>query len=170
MGEHRAAAGMTGPGTGERWVVNALLAASAFALALGLVLPIITLERLLIVRNTFSILSGTAALAGEGRYLLLVLIGGFSIVLPLVKLGVLAVAWNRGARNGRAARRAVALISGLGRWSMLDVFIVAVLVASVQLGALADVRLHAGLYAFAASVLLAMVLSHHVRHSLDRRA
>lgn len=152
----------------ERWAVNALLVLAAVTLVLGLVLPIITLERLLFVRNTFSIVSGTRALAAEGRYLLLALIGGFSIVLPVIKLAVLAAAWNRGSRSGHTARRALGWISALGRWSMLDVFIVAVLVASVQLGAIADVQLHGGLYAFAASVVLAMALSHHVRQTLER--
>lgn len=158
-----------GVGRRELWAVNALLAVTALALLLGLVLPIITLERLLLVRNTFSIVSGTAALASEGRYALLALVGGFSIVLPVIKLIVLATTWNRGAASGRRARRALDWITILGRWSMLDVFIVAVLVASVQLGALADVQLHAGLYAFAVSVLLAMALSHHVRHALAHR-
>jgi paraquat-inducible protein A len=46
-----------------------------------------------------------------------------------------------------------------GKWSMLDVFVVAVLVVAVKLGAIADVEMRFGLYAFAASVLLTMFIT-----------
>ena len=51
-----------------------------------------------------------------------------------------------------------------GKWSMLDVFVVAVLLASVKLGALAQVQIHSGLYAFAASVLLTMLITARVTY------
>jgi len=51
-----------------------------------------------------------------------------------------------------------------GKWSMLDVFVVAVLLASVKLGALAQVQIHNGLYAFAASVLLTMLITARVTY------
>ncbi|MEE9447898.1 MAG: paraquat-inducible protein A, partial [Arenicellales bacterium] len=50
-------------------------------------------------------------------------------------------------------------IQKLGKWSMLDVFVVAVLVVAVKLRAIAEVQMHYGLYAFAVSVLLTMWLS-----------
>jgi len=43
-----------------------------------------------------------------------------------------------------------------GKWSMLDVFIVAILVVSVKLGAIASVEMRYGLYAFATAVVLKM--------------
>ena len=49
-----------------------------------------------------------------------------------------------------------------GKWSMLDVFVVAVLLASVKLAGLAQVEIHSGLYAFAASVLLTMLITARV--------
>jgi paraquat-inducible protein A len=42
---------------------------------------------------------------------------------------------------------------------MLDVFVVAVLVVAVKLGAIADVEMRYGLYAFAGSVLLTMLIT-----------
>jgi paraquat-inducible protein A len=45
---------------------------------------------------------------------------------------------------------------------MLDVFVVATLVVSVKLGSLAQVEVHYGLYAFAASVLLTMAANQWV--------
>jgi paraquat-inducible protein A len=49
-----------------------------------------------------------------------------------------------------------------GKWSMLDVFVVAVLVVAVKLGAIADVDMRYGLYAFAASVLLTMYITSRI--------
>ena len=46
-----------------------------------------------------------------------------------------------------------------GKWSMLDVFVVAILVVAVKLGAIANVEMRYGLYAFAASVLITMFIT-----------
>jgi paraquat-inducible protein A len=40
---------------------------------------------------------------------------------------------------------------------MMDVFVAALLIVTVRLGAMADVTVHFGLYAFAASVILTMI-------------
>ena len=49
-----------------------------------------------------------------------------------------------------------------GKWSMLDVFVVAILVVSVKLGAIASVEMRYGLYAFAAAVILKMYVTARV--------
>jgi paraquat-inducible protein A len=46
-----------------------------------------------------------------------------------------------------------------GKWSMLDVFVVAVLVVTVKLGAIANVEMHYGLYFFSAAVILTMIIT-----------
>lgn len=45
---------------------------------------------------------------------------------------------------------------------MLDVFVVAVLIVAVKLGAIADVEKHIGLYFYAASAVLIMYLTNKV--------
>jgi len=55
-----------------------------------------------------------------------------------------------------------------GKWSMLDVFIVAVLVVAVKLAAIVQVEMRYGLYAFAASVLLTMFITARVVVLADR--
>jgi paraquat-inducible protein A len=49
-----------------------------------------------------------------------------------------------------------------GRWAMLDVLVVAILVVSVKLGALATVEVHIGLCFVGASILLSMYLTERV--------
>lgn len=134
-------------------LVLPLLAAALLAYAVGVTSPILTLERFVIARHSYSILGGLAELWRGGHWPVLLVIATFSLVLPLAKILLLAGAWVAPAPERSGALR---WLEGLGRWAMLDVFVVAVLVASVQLGVLAEVELRAGLYAFAACVLLSM--------------
>ena len=49
-----------------------------------------------------------------------------------------------------------------GRWAMLDVMVVAMLIVSVKLGAIASIQIHAGLYVFGGAVLLIMLITQQV--------
>lgn len=86
-----------------------------------------------------------------------------SIAVPVFKIAALALlAWtaHRGSRwrqQGRA--RLYRLIEDVGHWSMLDVFVVVLLVGMVRFGAFASVRAEAGLLAFGAVVVLTMLAS-----------
>lgn len=131
-------------------------------LGVGLVAPIITLEKFLLVENTFSVLSGIYQLLREGHWFLLVIIAGFSVLLPVLKLYVLHRLLGRQCRSADHLRRYLHWMHLYGKWSMLDVFVVAVLVVAVKLGAIAQVEMRYGLYAFAASVLLTMVVTARV--------
>jgi paraquat-inducible protein A len=136
-------------------------------LAAGLLLPIITLEKFFLVRNRVSIIEGTWRLLEQGQLMLFVIIVTFSIVLPVLKL-VVILRVLMGRRQGPRLRSSLSLVHRFGRWSMLDVFVVALLVVSVKLGAIADVTTHSGLYAFAAAVLLTMIVTAGVVRLVDR--
>ena len=60
------------------------------------------------------------------------------------------------------SKKVLELIHRFGKWSMLDVFVVAILVVVVKLGAIADVEKHIGLYAYAASAILIMLITNMV--------
>ena len=136
-----------------------LIGVAALLLAVGLVAPIATLTKFILVENTFSVLSGVVALFREGQFFLFLLIAGFSVVLPILKLGVLYRLVSRSDAMREKTRRLLHWMHLYGKWSMLDVFVVAVLVVSVKLGAIANVEMRYGLYAFAASVLLTMFIT-----------
>lgn len=139
--------------------MNLLLAAATLLFVVGVLAPMLTLKKLIVVRNTFSVVSGIAQLAVDGHYGLFVIILAFSVILPCWKLWVLFRACNSSPVDD-SGRRHLRWMNALGKWSMLDVFVVAVLIASVKLGALASIELHAGLYAFAAAVILMMMATH----------
>jgi len=48
-------------------------------------------------------------------------------------------------------------IEWIGRWSMLDIFVIAILVAVVNFGSLASIEAGAGAAAFASVVILTML-------------
>ncbi len=141
-----------------RW----LLLIICVLLITGMVSPIITLEKLIFIENTFSVVSGVIQLFGEGQYFLFLVISIFSIGLPLIKLVILYLLLSAATARRHRFDRLLELMHDYGKWSMLDVFVVAILVVAVKLGALADVQMRYGLYAFAAGVLLTMYVTARV--------
>jgi paraquat-inducible protein A len=139
-----------------------ILVATAIFLALGLVSPIITLEKFLLIENTFSVLGGVLELLREGQYFLFILIAGFSVVLPALKIGVLYQLLSSKARSSERMDKYLHWMHLYGKWSMLDVFIVAILVVAVKLGAIASVEMRYGLYFFALAVVLTMYVTARV--------
>jgi len=140
----------------KQLLVNLLLILSLASFAAGIYLPVFTLTKLYIFDNTVSILSGLWQLVAEGEYLIFILIFGFSIILPISKITILAIAWNSHKAHHH---KKLLWLEKIGRWSMLDVFVVALLIVTVKLGVLASVAIHAGLYYFTASVLIMMVVT-----------
>lgn len=141
-----------------KWL-RLLLLVNMVLLVVGLVSPIITLEKFYIVENTFSVLTGVIQLAEDGLWFLVVIVTGFSVILPFLKLQLLYQLVSLRPRNHNTLGRYLHWVHVYGKWSMLDVFVVAILVVSVKLGAIANVQMRYGLYAFAAAVLLTMVIT-----------
>jgi paraquat-inducible protein A len=139
-----------------------LIALSSLLLVMGLLSPIITLEKFVVIENTFSVLSGVIQLLKEGQWFLFLVISAFSIVLPVLKLGVLYLLVGSRVPDKRHLHRYLHWMHLYGKWSMLDVFVVAILVVAVKLGAIANVEMRYGLYAFAASVLITMYVTARV--------
>jgi paraquat-inducible protein A len=139
-----------------------LIALSSLLLVMGLLSPIITLEKFVVIENTFSVLSGVIQLLKEGQWFLFLVISAFSIVLPVLKLGVLYLLVGSRVPDKRRLHRYLHWMHLYGKWSMLDVFVVAILVVAVKLGAIANVEMRYGLYAFAASVLITMYVTARV--------
>lgn len=138
-----------------------LLVVAVGLFLIGILMPIFTLEKFFLVRNTVSIVGACAQLFQEGHYLLFVIVGGFSVVFPMLKFGLLWVFWFATGKRRQTVAGFVHWVALYGKWSMLDVFVVAILLVTVKLGAIASVQVHEGLYAFAASVVLTMVATTH---------
>lgn len=139
-----------------------LLIVTCLLLVMGLVAPIITLKKFILIENTFSVLSGVLQLLNEGQFFLFVVITGFSIVVPVLKIAVLNKLLSPKARSLENMDKYLHWMHLYGKWSMLDVFVVAVLVVAVKLGVVASVEMRFGLYSFTVAVVLTMYVTARV--------
>lgn len=144
----------------ESIVLTCVFLIAAYALYVPAnVLPIMYSEQLFNVRAD-TILSGTVFLWLTGAWPLAVIVFVASIVLPLAKMLILTfivLSVQLGMRAAPVRRvRWYRTIRTIGRWSMLDIYIAAVLTGAVQVQSLANVRPGPGAIAFAAVVLFTM--------------
>ncbi len=111
-----------------------------------------------------TILSGVYHLLEAGQWPLALIVFSASVVVPLVKLVALTfllISMQRKSRwRQRDRMRLYKFIEYIGRWSMVDVFVIAILTGLVQFGNLAHVQANAGSLSFAAVVVLTMLAAH----------
>ncbi len=142
---------------------HALERSAAFALA-GLVmlvpanvLPVVS-THLMGQARTDTIWSSVVALHDDGLWGIALIVFVASMVVPVLKLAGLALlvyaVRTRTTTHRHALTRLYAFVKFIGRWSMLDVFLVAFLTGAVQFGLMASVRPEPGVIAFAAAVVL----------------
>lgn len=138
---------------------------AAFSLAalilypVSMLLPVIHIERLGHA-HAATIWTGVVELAADGQLIIASIVFICSIVIPILKIGgifALCTASPRFAPRHRALTYRT--IDILGRWGMIDVLLVALLVAAVKLGNWMDVAPGPGAVAFAAVVLLSLLAS-----------
>ncbi len=137
----------------------ALMVASAFLYIPANIIPIMWITKLAKTQS-FTIMGGIVELFDYGLWPLAVLVFFASISIPLFKLVTLAymlITTELGSPNHLIGRtRAYRLIDFIGRWSMIDVFMISILIALVRFGQFADVRADAGAACFAGVVVLTM--------------
>jgi paraquat-inducible protein A len=139
---------------------TALAVAAAIMLVPANFLPVVYTQDAGSVR-TDTIFTGILGLYQEGWWFLGVIVFIASILIPVLKLAGLGYLLFRARRGpvpqARALTRLYGALSYIGRWSMLDVFLVAFLTGVVQFGVLANVEPRSGIGAFAAAVVLTML-------------
>ena len=108
-----------------------------------------------------TILGGVAEFVETGFWPLALVVFLASVAVPVLKLAGLAAMLvgvrRRSANRLRGRTRLYRFIEAVGRWSMIDVFVVAVLVSLVRFGALASISSETGAACFAAVVVLTML-------------
>jgi len=139
---------------------SALLLAAAILYVPANLLPIMQTTSLGRVQSD-TILSGALYLLQSGMWPLALVVFVASILVPLLKLLILilllvSIRW-RWTWRPRDRTRLYRILELVGRWSMVDIFVVTILVALVQLGNVANVVAQSGAAFFAAVVVLTML-------------
>lgn len=124
----------------------------------AILLPILEIERLG-HRHRSSLLTGTWELLEEGNWFVGLVVLLFSIVFPLAKIVLLIELSAVGALHRRHRALTYRAMEHLGKWSMMDVLLLAFLVMLVKLGSLVEFHLGAAVYAFVACVAMSMLAS-----------
>ena len=129
---------------------------------IGIGLPALTVEKMGRIRES-SVLDGVRNLFDEGRIFLALVIGITALVLPPLKM--FGLVWLAVSSESSSLRRRFApILTLIGRWGFLDLFVAGLLVAWVQMNSLIRFEPQIGLIFFGISVLLSYLAS----VSLDR--
>ena len=138
-----------------------LVAAAVLYLPANL-LPVMTTNSVL-GQSSHTIVGGIIELWVSGSRELALIVFIASIAVPLLKIAALALlaitAHRRSLWRQRERAGLYRLVETVGHWSMLDVFVVVLLVGMVHFGVLASVEPEAGLLAFGAVVVATMLAS-----------
>ena len=145
---------------GDLLLALVLSLATAFFM-LGIALPIVKLNRFFFFTDAHSIVSMIRGLFLQGELLLGLIILIFSVVLPAAKIVLLS--WLLVGGRDRVRPPVIAILVGaLGKWSMLDVLLVALVIFAVKTSGLGTAASLPGLYFFTASVAMTMLVAARV--------
>lgn len=140
----------------RRWLVGILLTLATLLLIAGWLTPIMTVETLIFMGDEVSILDSVWRLLESREIFLFVVIFLFSVVFPLAKLLVAFYLWFLAPVTRPGFLKTLTWIETLGKWSMLDVFVVALIVVALQISIVTDVSVHGGIYLFTLAVTLSI--------------
>ena len=108
-----------------------------------------------------TIMSAVLTLVQHGMLPIAAVVFVASILVPTFKLvGIALLLFSVQRRQPLSARQRILMyrfIEFIGRWSMLDIFVIAILVAVVNFGRLATIEANLGAVAFASVVILTML-------------
>lgn len=141
----------------RRFIVVFLALLAAGSLALGTTQPVIQLERLFIWTDRHSIASIIGALYVDGEYFLSAIILIFSILFPIMKLLYLLIVVSLPTEQPDLRARRVERLEWLGKWSMMDVLVLALMIFYVNSTGLTAASSLSGIYFFTFSILCNML-------------
>lgn len=152
----------------RRFVAPLGLAAAIALFFAGVSFPFFNVQKFWVFQDKVSVLSGLVNLAQADEWFLFVIIFLFTIIFPIVKLAGLATVWWARGRDDERADQTLRWVSHLGKWSMLDVFVVAILVVTLKSASVAKMTLGVGIYLFTASVILTQLIAMRLERRLGQ--
>lgn len=150
----------------KRILLGGLIALSIIALVTGWFSPILEItayQDIPVLGNTIfqyeskSIITALLKIVDKGQYAIAVIIVLFTVIMPVIKTLLLLVMSFR--EKLHLSNRSINILSSIGKWSMLDVFVVAIVVTyfSMKATGQTDANLQIGVYYFSIYVILSMI-------------
>jgi len=129
-----------------------LLLASAVFFGLGISLPLVRFEKLYFFSETPSLMGIVGGLWTDGSAALAIVVGLFSLLFPIVKMGVAF----KSAINDDALPKWASILS---KWSMMDVLLVAIVIFAAKTSGLATAISQPGIWFYGLSAVLLAIAS-----------
>jgi paraquat-inducible protein A len=139
-----------------RLVLPVLFVLAPFLFAFGITLPLMTFEKLFFFEENPSLTGIIWSLYDNGDYALALVVALFSVVFPFVKM--VAISAEALTEPGTAPGWFARLVPFLTKWSMMDVMLVAVVIAAAKTSGLANAFTEAGLWSYAGAALMTTVI------------
>lgn len=143
----------------NRWLLSLVLLMVLALFVFACFAPLFTLSKFYIFNNTVSLVSALGDLLRERQFVLFVVIFLFSVMFPVIKIGLLFYLQFSSRISQSRHKKLITGLDIAGKWSMLDVFVVALLLVAIKLGPLAEVTVHYGVYLFAGTIIMMMLMS-----------
>lgn len=152
----------SGPRLSGGWgleMILLLMGLASFACYLiGIHLPLFESRKFWIFEDEVSLMQSITAFLSGGDIFLGVIVLLFTLVFPVIKF--LYMFWGVLAIPSPAILRVNKILGHLGKYSMLDVFIVALLLLNMKFdSSILDMQLRSGVVFFSISIILTMVVS-----------
>ena len=152
----------------QRRFVPVLLVLAWVLLGTGIFFPFFHVAKFWVFHEAVSVVGGIGTLFREGEYFLFAVLSLFTLVFPAAKLGLLVVIWMERDHDLARVRRLHGWVAALGKWSMLDVFVVGILIVTMKAAGLARIEIGLGLYLFTFSVVATQLASAWIDRLLRR--
>jgi paraquat-inducible protein A len=130
---------------------------AAICFALGVILPSIRFTTIYVWTNEHSIASIIWALWATQEYFLCAVITVFSVLFPFLKLLYLLTLCLSPNVSTDFRQRSISTMEWLGRYSMTDVMVLALMIFYMNSSGYTEARVLPGVYCFAASALMTMM-------------
>lgn len=144
--------------------IGVMTIGAAACLVLGLTMPVVELTYFYVWTDTHSFLSITRALYAKNEVFLAGILVVFSMLFPAIKLFFLLIAYADMAAGSGTRRRTLGRMSWLGKWSMLDVLVLALVIFYVKTSAFSEAAALPGIYFFSGAVVMTMLAYALVEH------
>lgn len=141
------------------WVIVLMLLAAIGLFGAGIFLPFTSVTKLWLFENQISVYRGLIILWKESELFLFLILFIFTVCFPFVKINALLALWLYPGLTADKAKASFKFVSNMGKWSMLDVFVVAILVLTVKSGGVASIKVQSGFFLFFVSVILTQFAS-----------
>lgn len=150
-------------------LIPVLIALAFILFVTGIFFPFFNVTKLWLFQDAVSVFGGIITLFREGEYFLFTVLSLFTLVFPCVKLGLLTVIWLEREHDLARVQKLHRWVENWGRWSMLDVFVVAILIVTMKAGGVAQISVGTGLYFFTFSVITTQFASLWVASLLEKK-